>query len=133
MKRSFRLLLGLLVPGALSALFAVAGARPAAAQTGPADFTQFGFPQVADMVTFTPGTEATLKAGNQTVVLPADFISKTVTFELLTGDPSFFAAALPADDKDSAIVATFAFRVTDPATGQRVARFDKPVQWSVSD
>ena len=132
--RSFRLLLGLVLPVAVFGVFAVAGAGTAAAQaTGPADFTQFGFPQVAASVTFTPGQAATLTAGNQQVVLPADFISKTVTFELLTGDPNSFAPYLAADDKDKPIVVAWAFRVTDPATGQRVGRFDKPVQWSVTD
>jgi hypothetical protein len=132
--RSVRLLLGLGMFGALFALLAIAGAGRAAAQTtGPADFTQFGYPTVAASVTFTPGQAATLTAGNQQVVLPADFISKTVTFELLTGDPSFFKPLLESDDQARPIVAAWAFRVTDPATNQRVGRFDKPVQWSVTD
>ena len=38
-----------------------------------------------------------------------------------------------SDDANRPIVAAWAFRVTDPATGQRVGRFDKPVQWSVTD
>ncbi len=131
--RSIRVLGGGLLAGALFALLAVAGARPAAAQTGPADFTQFGFPQVAAAVTFTPGQAATLNAGTQQVILPADFISKTVKFELLTGDPATFAPLLASDDQGRPILAAWAFRVTNVATGQRVARFDKPVQWSVTD
>jgi hypothetical protein len=132
--RSFRLLFGLVVFGALGALFIIVGARSATAQTaGPPDFTQFGYPHVAGSVMFTPGTAATLTAGNQQVVLPADFISKTVMFELLTGDAGFFTPLLESDDQARPIVAAWAFRVTDPATNQRVARFDKPVQWSVTD
>src|SRR5690349_23582767 len=132
--RSVRLLLGLVLFGTLFAVFTIAGAGRAAAQaTQPPDFTQFGFPQVAASVTFTPGQAATLTAGNQQVVLPADFISKTVTFELLTGDPTFFQPLLASDDQARPIVAAWAFRVTDPATNQRVGRFDKPVQWSVTD
>jgi hypothetical protein len=132
--RSIRLLLGLGLFGTLLAVFAIAGAGRAAAQAaGPPDFTQFGFPQVAASVTFTPGQAATLTAGNQQVVLPADFISKTVRFELLTGDPSFFQPLLASDDQGRPILAAWAFRVTDVATNQRVGRFDKPVQWSVTD
>jgi hypothetical protein len=132
--RSVRLLLGLVLFGTLFALLAIAGAGRAAAQaTQPPDLAQFGYPTVAASVTFTPGQAATLKAGSQQVVLPADFISKTVTFELLTGDPSFFTPLLESDDQGRPIVAAWAFRVTDPATNQRVGRFDKPVQWSVTD
>jgi hypothetical protein len=132
--RSFRLQIGLVLTGTLLALVTLVGARGAAAQaTGPADLGQFGYPTVADSVTFTPGQAATLTAGTQQVVLPADFISKTVTFELLTGDASFFKPLLESDDQNRPILAAWAFRVTDPATGQRVARFDKPVQWSVTD
>jgi hypothetical protein len=132
--RALRLRIGFVLAGTLLAVLALIGARSAAAQgTGPADFTQFGYPTVAASVMFTPGTAATLTAGNQTVVLPADFISKTVQFELLTGDPAFFKPLLESDDQARPIVAAWAFRVTDPATGQRVARFDKPVQWSVTD
>ena len=76
--RSFRLQIGLVLSfGLLLAVVAIAGARSASAQaTGPADFTQFGYPTVAATVMFTPGTAATLTTGDQRVVLPADFISK---------------------------------------------------------
>src|SRR5437763_1073205 len=94
--------------------------------------TQFGFPNVTASATFTPGQAITLTAGTQSVQLPADFISKTVKFEFLEGSPSFFAPNLGAA-QGMDIVATFAFRVTDPATGQLVGRFDKPVLWSITD
>jgi hypothetical protein len=131
--RTLRLRIGLGLLGLLLAMLALAGARSAAAQaTGPADFAQFGYPTVAASVDFTPGTAATLTAGTQQVVLPADFISKTVKFELLTGDAGFFKPLLESDDQNRPILAAWAFRVTD-ANGQRVGRFDKPVQWSVTD
>src|SRR5690349_6079452 len=121
MLRSLRLLLGTVLGGTLFAVLVLVGARSTAAQTtGPADFTQFGYPHVAASVMFTPGTAATLTAGTQQVVLPADFISKTVQFELLTGDASFFTPLLESDDQARPILAAWAFRVTDPATGQRV-------------
>jgi hypothetical protein len=133
--KGFRLAFGaLLMAAALAVLSLVAAGRPASAQTsGPPDLAQFGYPRVAGSVTFTPGTAATITAGNQQVILPADFISKTVQFELLEGDPQFFAPLLAGDDQGRPVLATFAFRVTDPATSQRVGRFDKPVQWSITD
>ncbi len=116
----------------LVAALAAWAAIPAAAQTGTVpDMTQFGYPRVAGTATFTPGQATTVTAGSQTVQLPADFISKTVKFELLEGDAQFFVPSL-GDDKDKQVVAAFAFRVTDPATGNLVGRFDKPVQWSIT-
>ena len=119
----------LLLPIALVAWVAL----PAAAQTQPPDMTQFGFPQVAATADFTPGQAATVTAGNQTVAIPADLLSKPVKFEFLTGDPSSFASFLEPDDQGKQIIAAFAFRVTDPATGQIVGKFDKPVTWSITD
>ena len=133
MSRSLRFLIGWGLAGALCTVLALAGAGRAGAQTAPADFTQFGFPTVAATVMFTPGTAATLTAGTQQVILPADFLSKPVKFELLTGDPAFFQPLLAADDRSRPIVAVWAFRVTDVATNQLVGKFDKPVQWSVTD
>src|SRR4051794_35069157 len=125
--------IGAVLSLAFFALAFVSTARPASAQGGAADLGQFGYPTVLGTVTFTPGTQATVSGGNQMVVLPADFISKTVKFELLTGDNTQWAKLLPADDQGRQILASFAFRVTDPATGNRVGRFDKPVVWSVTD
>jgi hypothetical protein len=75
----------------------------------------------------------TLTGGNQEVVLPDNFISKTVKFELLGGDPATFAASLPITDQGRTIIVAWAFRVTDVATNQLVGRFDNPVLWSVTD
>jgi len=107
--------------------------RAGAQAAGPPDFTQFGFPNVVGTVQFTPGTTATISAGTQQVVLPADFISKTVKFDLLEGDASTFGATLPITDQGREIIVAWAFRVTDVSTNQLLARFDKPVQWSVTD
>lgn len=132
--RAFRLQIGLVFAGLLLTVLAISGARSVGAQaSGPADFAQFGYPTVAASVDFTPGTAATLTAGTQQVVLPADFISKTVKFELLTGDASYWAPLLASDDQGRPILAAWAFRVTDATTGARIGRFDKPVQWSVTD
>jgi hypothetical protein len=76
---------------------------------------------------------ATITGANQEVVLPADFISKTVKFDLLVGDPAFFAPSLPITDQGRTVIVAWAFRVTDVATNQLIGRFDKPVQWSVTD
>ncbi|HUS14307.1 MAG TPA: hypothetical protein VM536_04725 [Chloroflexia bacterium] len=119
---------------ALFGLLALAGARPAAAEPdAPADFAQFGFPTVAASALFTPGQATTLTAGNQQVVLPAGFTTKPVRFELLSGDPGFFVPLLDRDDRARPVLAAFAFRVTDIATGQRIEDFNQDAAWSVTD
>src|SRR3954470_14550105 len=120
------------IPAFALCLVALWFATPASAQTSVPDMTQFGFPRVTGSVTFTPGQAMTITAGTQTVQLPADFISQTVKFEFLEGDPATFAPNLGAATGMD-IIATFAFRVTDTASGQLVGRFDKPVLWSVTD
>jgi hypothetical protein len=129
----FGVLFGVLMGVALLAMFSTGTDRKASAQAGVPDFTQFGFPQIVGTVTYTVGTTETITAGNQQVVLPSNFISKTVKFELLQGDPSFFAPSLPITDQGRTIIVAWAFRVTDVATNQLVGRFDNPVQWSVTD
>src|SRR6476620_11361052 len=99
----------LIVLGALTAaLFAAAlslgtGNRAAAQATVP-DMTQFGYPNVVGSVQFSPGTTATISAGTQQVILPGDFISKTVKFELLEGNASTFGASLPITDQGRTII-----------------------------
>jgi hypothetical protein len=132
MKRS-PIILGILAIAALLAAIAIGGNRNASAQAAVPDFTQFGFPQIVGSATFTPGEAITITGGTQQVVLPADFISKTVKFDLLQGDPAFFAASLPITDQGRTIIVAFAFRVTDVGTSQLIGRFDKPVQWTVTD
>src|SRR4051812_19303049 len=86
-----------IIPALALCILALWFVIPASAQTGQVpDMTQFGFTRVTGTVTFTPGQAVTLTAGTQTVQLPADFISKTVKFEFLEGDPAFFAANLGA-------------------------------------
>lgn len=122
------------LPVALFALLALTGTRGAAARpVGADDFSQFGFPQVSASVTFTPGQATTLTAGTQQVMLPADFVKQPVKFELLMGDPNFFTPLLASDDRSRPILAAFAFRVTDLATGKLVETFDKEVEWSLTD
>ena len=121
------LLLGVLLSGFL----ATANLQSVSAQTATVpDLSKFGYPQVVATADFTPGTATTLTAGNQKVVLPADFLSKPVKFELLEGTAASFTSVLPSG---GTVVATFAFRVTDPATSQLVGAFTKPVQWSITD
>jgi hypothetical protein len=132
MRRLF-IVLGALMAAVLLAAIAAGGGQRAAAQASVPDLSQFGYPQVIGTVDYTPGQTSTVSAGDQQVILPADFISKTVKFELLQGDPSFFASSLPITDQGRTILVAFAFRVTDTSNNQLVARFDKPVQWSYSD
>lgn len=124
---SFRVLVWVL---AVIAVGVLGAGRPAFAQTDAApDFAQFGYPRVTAQVEFTPGQAATLTAGGQRVEIPADALSVPARFELLEGDPTFFAPFVNGQQ----VVATFAFRVTNTATGERIAGFDVPVQWSITD
>jgi hypothetical protein len=126
--------LGVVTFAVLLVALSFGGSGNASAQAaGPPDMTQFGYPQVVGSVDYSPGTTQTIAAGTQQVVLPADFISKTVKFELLQGDPASFTASLPVTDQGRTIIVAWAFRVTDTSNNQLVARFDKPVQWSVTD
>jgi hypothetical protein len=114
----------------LVGMVAFAGAGTAAAQSGSVpDFAQFGFPRVTATVEFTPGQATTVQAGPQQVDIPADFLDVPARFEFLEGDAAAFA---PVSD-GRAVVATFAFRVTNLQTGELVARFNKPVQWRITD
>lgn len=121
-----------LVPALLVLLAAgVLGlAQPTFAQAEQApDFAEFGFPRVTAQVDFTPGQPAVLETERQRVEIPADALSVPARFELLEGDPAFFTPHVGGQQ----VVATFAFRVTDLATGQRIAAFTTPVQWSITD
>src|ERR1700730_4595917 len=94
------------IPALAFCLMALWLAIPASAQTTqPPDMTQFGFPKVTGSATFTPGQAVTITAGTQMAVLPPDFISKTVKFEFLEGDPALWAANLGAA-QDMDMVAT---------------------------
>ncbi|MCG8348391.1 MAG: hypothetical protein MI924_11510 [Chloroflexales bacterium] len=75
--------------------------------------------------TFIPGEATSLTAGGNQVDIPANFLDNPATFELLEGSADFFVAQAAARK----IVTAFAFRVTDTTTGQRIAPFNKPVQW----
>lgn len=127
------IIFGALMVACLLGALSLGTSRNASAQANVPDFLQFGFTQVVGSVTYTPGQTETITAGTQQVVLPADFISKTVKFELLQGDPAFFAVSLPVTDQGRTVIVAWAFRVTDVATSQLVGRFDKAVQWSVND
>ncbi|MDQ6694655.1 MAG: LPXTG cell wall anchor domain-containing protein [Chloroflexota bacterium] len=125
-------MLGVLAAAVLAVALA-AGSRSVSAQTAVPDLAKFGYSQVIGTITYTPGQTATISAGGQEVMLPVDFISKTVKFELLQGDPAFFAASLPITDQGRTILVAWAFRVTDVTTNQLIGRFDKPLQWSFTN
>lgn len=98
--------------------------EPLAADTEP-DFARYGFTEVAAKVRFQPGQEATLKdgEGEVTATLPKDFYTAPLEVELLLGDAKRWAGCAPAGIR---LVWPYAFRLTDPATGKRVGRFDQP-------
>jgi hypothetical protein len=127
MHRIPRLFVGLAALSVLVfALGPVSGVRAQTPAGSAPDWSKFGFSTVAGSVMYTPGTATSVTAAGQKVALPADFYSKPVKFELLTGNPASFA---PNAGGRSVLLA-FAFRVTDTSTNQLVGKFDKPAQWS---
>lgn len=103
--------------------------QPATA-TGEPDLTLYGYPTVAAKARFTPGTPGAIAAGGIRLALPADLYTSPLDFELLIGDAGVWQ---PCVEANQLVIAPYAYRVTDPATGQRVGRFDKPVQVVVTD
>ena len=123
-----RILMAAVIAITLAGAATAAGPAARAQQGAGPDFTKFGFPAVAASADFTPGTATSVSAGGHTVKIPADFLGKAVTFELLTGDNATFAPYAGGRQ----VVTAFAFRVTDKATNSLVSAFDKPVAWSFS-
>ncbi|MBI2910826.1 MAG: hypothetical protein HYY05_01690 [Chloroflexi bacterium] len=98
--------------------------------TGEPDFTLFGYPRVGAKARFTPGAVTRIAASGIALELPPDLYTSPLDFELLTGDAAVWQ---PCVEANQTVIAPYAYRVTDPATGQRVGRFDKPVQVTVTD
>jgi predicted small lipoprotein YifL len=142
----------LLAVSILSLLAACGGAASAPTATSPApteaavptsppaavpDFTQYGFPTVLISQDLTPGqaTRITTEVTGQTdkiftVEVPADAFTDPVTFEILTGQLSNFEANAPAGQHP---IMAFAFKVTDKATGELIAKFNAPVMLTAKD
>lgn len=105
-------------------------AQSAAPPGDEPDFTLHGFPQVGAARRFVPGTEETLSAGQIALRLPPDLYTEPLEFELLLGDERAWQTCLP---DPHVVIAPYAYRVTDPSTGKRIGRFDKPVDVAVTD
>jgi hypothetical protein len=56
--------------------------------------------------------------------------SAHLQFELLVADEHVWQQGVP---DAQVVIAPYAYRVTDPATGNRIGRFDKPVTAAISD
>jgi hypothetical protein len=109
---------------------AATSAPAGAASGGEPDFALYGFPRVAATERFTPGREQRVSAGSITVTLPGDFYTDPLQFELLVGDEQVWQGCVP---DTQVVIAPYAYRVSDPAAGNRVGRFDKPVTAVISD
>lgn len=94
------------------------------------DLTQYGYPQVAATHRFTPGQSSTVAMGAIVLSLPPDLYTDPLEFELLIGDSAPWQSCI--GDQDT-VMAPYAYRVRDPATGKRVGRFDKPVTMTFTD
>lgn len=94
------------------------------------DFTQYGFPTEVAHTTVTPGTAASLSAGDITITIPAGTFSDPVTFELLENQNSYWQAKAPSGQT---VLANFAFKVVDQTTNQLVGAFNGPVMFKLTN
>jgi hypothetical protein len=94
------------------------------------DFGLYGFPRVAATEQFTPGSELQIRSGPISLTVPPDLYTDPLRFELLVGDEPSWQRCVA---EDRVVVAPYAFRITDPATGNRVGRIDKPVAATIAD
>lgn len=108
---------------------ALAPSAPAKA-SGEPDFALYGFPRVAATYRFTPGRKGTISAEGIVVTLPPDLYTEPLEFELLLGQAASWQPCAPSDQ---VVLAPYAYRAVDPATGDRVGRFDKPAVAAISD
>ncbi len=94
---------------------------------GAPDFTQYGFPTVLASQVITPGKAYTITADVYTVVIPDGAFDIPVKFDLLTGNPSSFAA--PSGETPEF---AFAFRVQNARmSGQTIGKFYKPLMLTI--
>jgi hypothetical protein len=85
---------------------------------------------VAATERFTPGQELRISAGAVTVTMPGDSYTEPLQFELLVADEQLWQGCVP---NAQVVIAPYAYRITDAASGNRVGRFDKPVTALISD
>ncbi len=111
------------------------GIAAAGAPVGPSagdepDFALYGFPRVVASEQFTPGRELRIRAERIEATIPPDFYTDPVRFEILVGDEQVWQRCM---SDDLIVVAPYAYRVTDPASGSRVGRYDRPVAAVITD
>jgi hypothetical protein len=94
-----------------------------------ADFAVYGYPTVAAQQQYTPGRETRIVADRFTLILPADFYTEPLNFELLTQDEAVWQRCV----SDRVVIAPYAYRATERESGKLVGRFDRPVRASISD
>lgn len=104
------------------------------------DLTKYGYPDVLATLFLVPGQSASITvpdqyaqgkaSGSMTISIPANAFSDPVRFELLAAPNSDWQSDVAPD---LVVVANFAYRVTDLATGQPVESFSAPLTYSVTD
>lgn len=94
------------------------------------DFQKLGFPTVVAEKEITPGQAATVTYGSVKIEIPADAFTAPVKFQVVEGPLADFQAKAPANET---VLMNFAFRVSDKATNELVAKFNKPVMFAYTD
>ena len=104
------------------------GAPDASTLSDP-DLSLYGYPRVAVEANYTPGQTAEIKWEGLLVSLPADAYTERLKVELLVSDARLWQACAGTG---RAVLFPYAVRTTDPATGKRVGRLDKPAEIVIS-
>ncbi|HVA37218.1 MAG TPA: hypothetical protein VNJ51_06365 [Candidatus Dormibacteraeota bacterium] len=132
---------GSVARAAVACLAVVLASRVTPAQAAQApDLAQYGYRHVLATVHLQPGQTARITVpdaysagkamGYATITVPAGAFTVPVKFEVLAGSHQHWQALAP---KGLVAIANFAYRVTDTATGQRIAAFHAAVTYSVRD
>lgn len=94
------------------------------------DFQKLGFPNVVAEKEITPGQASSITYGSVKIDIPADAFTAPVKFQVIEGANADFQAKAPANET---VLMNFAFKVTDKATNELVAKFNKPVMFFYTD
>ncbi|GED15079.1 beta-propeller fold lactonase family protein [Aneurinibacillus migulanus] len=91
------------------------------------DFQTLGFPKVVAEQTINAGEAAKITYEHVELKIPEGTFTNEVKFQVLEGNLEDFQAKAP---KGETVLKTFAFKVTDLTTNERVGKFNKPVLFS---
>ncbi len=97
---------------------------------GP-DLALFGYPTIGGTQTLVANAAGVVTAGPQSATIAANSYSVPVKFDLLVGDNANWQRLL--NNPAETVIATFAYRVTNTANGQLIARGNTGALYKLTD